>query len=138
MDLALVSGRGPDARTDIDGLKPLVQDRDVVAFGHRDVTDPHTAWRDIVDSGITLYTLDAVRELGLAEAATKALAHLAANDIAGFWIHLDVDVLDDKIMAAVDTRQPGGMSYAELSDLLRVLLASGLGWEWRSPSSIQS
>jgi arginase len=126
MDLAIVSGRGPDVLTDIDGLKPLVQDRDVVVFGYRDVSDPHTAWRDIRDSGITLEPLEAVREVGLADAATKVLAYLAASGIVGFWIHLDVDVLDDAIMPAVDTRQPGGMSYAELSDLLRVLLVSGL------------
>jgi hypothetical protein len=29
MDLAVVSGRGPDILTNIDGLKPLVQDEDI-------------------------------------------------------------------------------------------------------------
>ena len=36
MDLAIVSGRGPDILTDIDNLKPLVRDEDVVVFGYRD------------------------------------------------------------------------------------------------------
>lgn len=73
MDLALVSGRGPDVLTNIDGLKPLVRDHDVVAFGYRDVTDPHTVWGDIVESEITLCTLDEVRELGLMKADAMAL-----------------------------------------------------------------
>ena len=36
MDLALISGRGPTLLSDIDGLRPLVRDEDVVAFGSRD------------------------------------------------------------------------------------------------------
>src|SRR5262249_30297634 len=36
MDLAIVSGRGPDVIANIDGLKPLVRDEDIVAFGFRD------------------------------------------------------------------------------------------------------
>ena len=40
------------------------------------------------------------------------------------WIHLDVDVLDDAVMPAVDSRQSDGLSYAELELLLRPLLDS--------------
>jgi arginase len=36
MDLAIVSGRGPDILTNIDGLKPYVRDEDIVLFGYRD------------------------------------------------------------------------------------------------------
>lgn len=126
MDLALVTGRGPAVLTNIDGAKPLVTDRDVVVFGYRDVTDPHTIWRDIFDSGIGLYSLDAVRATGLSDAAVQAVTRLKANKVTGFWIHLDADVLDDQIMPSVDTRQLGGMSYVELSELLRILLSSGL------------
>jgi arginase len=46
--------------------------------------------------------------------------------VDGFWIHLDADVLDDAVMPAVDSRQPDGLSYAELIELLRVLLGSDL------------
>jgi arginase len=46
--------------------------------------------------------------------------------VDGFWVHLDADVLDDEVMPAVDSRQPGGLSYAELIELLRVLLRSEL------------
>ena len=36
MDLAIVSGRGPNVLTNIEGLKPLVQDNDIIVFGYRD------------------------------------------------------------------------------------------------------
>jgi arginase len=36
MDLAIVSGRGPDILTNIDGLKPLILDQHIVVFGYRD------------------------------------------------------------------------------------------------------
>jgi arginase len=35
MELALATGRGPHVLTNIEGLKPLVRDEDVVAFGIR-------------------------------------------------------------------------------------------------------
>jgi arginase len=36
-----------------------------------------------------------------------------------------VDVLDDEIMPAVDYRMKGGMSFTELSKLIKILLKSG-------------
>src|SRR5919108_353144 len=36
MDLAIVSGHGPAVLADLDGLRPLVREEDVVAFGYRD------------------------------------------------------------------------------------------------------
>ena len=51
---------------------------------------------------------------------------MEASGVEGFWIHLDADVLDDRIMPAVDSRQPDGLSYAELVELLETLLSSDL------------
>ncbi|MEP7287646.1 MAG: arginase family protein [Chloroflexota bacterium] len=127
MDLALVTGRGPDALTNILNLKPLVQDRDVVAFGFRDVEDPNVdAYRDIFQTDIVLYGLNIIREIGLEETVARSIAKLKENGVKGFWIHLDADVLNDEIMPAVDSPQIGGMSYAELIQLLRILLSSGM------------
>lgn len=66
-----------------------------------------------------------VRERGVEQAAGEALAHLEREDGGtGFWIHLDADVLDDAIMPAVDYRLPDGLSWDELSGVLRVAMAS--------------
>ncbi len=122
-DLALVTGRGSGRLADLDGLGPLVRDRDVVALGER---EDYPEWRDIHGTEITVWNLATLRELGFARAAARAVERLRENGVEGFWIHLDADVLDDEVMPAVDSRQPGGMGYAELVELLRPLLRSGL------------
>ena len=122
-DLALVTGRGQGNLADIENLGPLVRDEDVVALGERE-GDPQTA--DILRTGITVWDFAAVRSMGPAEAAARAVGRLRENGVDGFWVHLDADVLDDAVMPAVDSRQPGGLGWAELIEVLRVLLGSGL------------
>ena len=65
-----------------------------------------------------------VKRLGLQNAATLGISTLLRKDLSGFWIHLDADVLDDSIMPAVDYRLPDGITFSELSDLLKLLLSS--------------
>jgi arginase len=122
-DLALVTGRGPDRIADIEGLGPLVRDGDVVALGER---EDYPEWRDIHETDIAVWNLGELRALGPARAALKFVGRMEARSVDGFWIHLDADVLDDAIMPAVDSRQPDGLSYSELVELLRVLLRSQL------------
>jgi arginase len=122
-DLALVTGRGGEDLTNPEGLKPLVREEDVVALGERE-NDPET--RDVLDTEIAVLDLAAVRKVGLAEAARRTVDRFERNGLDGFWIHLDADVLDDEVMPAVDSPQPGGLSRNELIEMLRVLLASRL------------
>jgi arginase len=122
-DLALVTGRGPEKLTNIDGLGPLVRDADVVALGER---EDYPEWRDIHDTEITVFDLQEVRASGAAEAGRRAVERMEAGGVEGFWIHLDADVLDDNVMPAVDSRQPDGLSYVELVELLRAALSFDL------------
>lgn len=125
MDLAIVSGRGPAVLTDIDGLKPLVRDEDIVAFGFRDVEESKEyGSQDIRETAIHAFELHKVRELGAAVAAEQASAILRRN-VEGFWIHVDADVLDDAVMPAVEYHLAGGLSWGELTVTLRVLMATG-------------
>jgi arginase len=102
MDLAIVSGRGPDILTNIDNLKPLVQDEDVVVFGYRDAEQSAGyGSQDVKETNMHVFDLLKVRELKIGTAASLAVRGLMKDELAGFWIHLDADVLDDKIMPAV-------------------------------------
>jgi arginase len=67
-----------------------------------------------------------MRSLGVNRIALETLEKLEPSAVEGFWVHLDADVLDDTIMPAVDSRQPDGLSYAELIEVLRPLLGSPL------------
>jgi arginase len=115
MELALATGRGPRLVTEIEGFAPLVRDEDVVVFGRRDgeEADAHGSQR-IEDTGIHLIELDEIRRDGARLCMEHALARLDRPELQGFWFHIDVDVLDDSIMPAVDYRMAGGLSWDEL------------------------
>jgi arginase len=66
-----------------------------------------------------------VRAIGIEAAVREAIEHLSRPELAGFFIHVDADCLDDAIMPAVDFRVPGGLSVDELAAVLRAALASG-------------
>jgi len=109
LDLAVATGRGPDLLTDLEGLRPLVRDEDVALVGYRVLDDnDHFLGEHIRSTAITVVDLTEVRETGTGRALGKGLATLTKPDLEGFWVHLDVDVLDDALMPAVDYRHPGG------------------------------
>lgn len=118
-----MTGRGLLDHADVDGLAPYVADADVVALGERE-HDAATA--DIHDSAIEVADLDAVRARGPEHAARAALTRLRDGGVEGVWVHLNVDVLDDAAMPAVDSRQPGGLLPSELTALLATLAADPL------------
>lgn len=124
MELAIVSGRGPDILTNIDNLRPLVRDTDVVVFGYRDSKQAAIdRSQNVKDTEMHVFDLLTVKELNIHSAASMAIERLLSNQLDGFWIHLDVDVLEDSIMPAVDYRQSDGIGFSDLSQLLRILLA---------------
>ncbi|KUM68165.1 arginase family protein [Streptomyces curacoi] len=123
MELALATGRGPRLLTDLEGRGPLLRDEDVVAFGFRDAEESARAGMQPLPPRLHAIDLDGVRAVGAATAARQAVDRLAAGTGAGFWVHLDVDVLDDAIMPAVDYRLPGGLTWEELESVLRTALA---------------
>ncbi|MGW6907812.1 arginase family protein [Streptomyces sp. NPDC054940] len=123
MELALATGRGPRILTDLEGLGPLVRDEDVVALGFRDAAESAQAGMQPLPAELHAVDLDGVRASGASTAARRAVDRLAAGAGSGFWVHLDVDVLDDAIMPAVDYRQPDGLTWDELESVLRTALA---------------
>jgi arginase len=124
MDLALVTGNGPALLSNIDGLGPYFRPEDCFAYGVRD----HIHDKDFITATHPkeLKRLDVtqVHALG-AKGVEQALAQVAKVELDGFWIHLDVDALDDEIMPAVDYRMKDGLSYEELTSLLNAAFDSG-------------
>ncbi|GGX59402.1 arginase [Streptomyces minutiscleroticus] len=123
MELALATGRGPRLLTDLEGRGPLLRDEDVVAFGFRDAAESAEAGMQPLPPRLHAIDLDGVRTAGADAAARAAVGRLTGGDRAGHWVHLDVDVLDDTVMPAVDHRLPGGLTWSELESVLRTALA---------------
>jgi len=74
MDLAIVSGRGPAVLTDIDGLKPLMRDEDIVLFGYRDAEQQREyGSQDVRTTAIHAFDLERVCSMGIAAAANQAV-----------------------------------------------------------------
>ena len=117
MALALASGRGDSRLASLAGSKPLVDGRRVALLGRRHRAarpgPPALQASSILD--LPSSTFDA---LGPSELAAAALNRVAAPEVRGFWIHLDVDVLNPSEMSAVDSPEPGGPM---IDDLVRVL-----------------
>jgi arginase len=123
LDLALVTGRGPELLADLDGLRPLVRDEDVALVGYRAFGDnDHVLDEHVRDTAITVIDFPDIREHGAASTLAAALAAVSRPGTEGFWVHLDVDVLDDGLMPAVDYRTPGGLTWDEAAEILGGLL----------------
>lgn len=122
MGLAIVTGLGHDKLTNIDSQKPYIEPRHVFSVGNRD--DDKEYINTIQQSDIQYFDLSYVRQQGIEFVATNFLTMIANEVLDGFWIHLDVDVLNDNLMPAVDSRVLDGLLYEELIAGLNLLLAS--------------
>jgi arginase len=123
-DLALATGRGPEILTTFDGYRPLVRDADVVVLGFRDAEEAARYGSQLPPPAMKTIDLAEVRRLGIKASAHEAVDRLSRNGLAGFWIHLDADALDDGVMPAVDYRLPDGLSFDELEIILETALQS--------------
>ncbi len=98
---------------------------DVIVLGARDPEEAgDIAWllEDDLDE-LDVVSAVAVRAIGPAVIAADAAARLAASP-GRFWIHLDVDVLDEDEMPATDYLMPDGLDWGQLGELLGPLGAS--------------
>ena len=84
MDLALVTGRGPALLSDLEGLRPLVRDADVVQVGSRDAAEAAAQGsHDIRATSIRVLDLNAVRTGGADRVAEEAVAHVTRDEVRG-------------------------------------------------------
>ncbi|RSS49904.1 arginase family protein [Streptomyces sp. WAC07061] len=120
-ELALSTGRGHRGLSDLEGLGPYLREEDVRLFGLRDADEDLPELRAV---GIAAHTVGEIRERGAGAVARAALDGLHPPETAGFWIHLDADVLDPSVMPAVDSPDPGGLLPQELARLLGELARS--------------
>ncbi|MBO4210947.1 arginase family protein, partial [Micromonospora echinofusca] len=112
-----VTGRGQADLAAIEGRRPYFRDVDVVVLGIR-AQDEYRL--DLQAAGIVNRPVPLLRAEGAARTAQWTLDQL--TDCVGYWVHVDVDVLDPAVMPAVDAPDPGGIAFAELEILLAGLV----------------
>ncbi len=123
MDLALATGRGPELLTNIDNKKPYIKPEDTIVFGYRQPPPGDTS-PVAPQPPMGAFPFHSIQQHGIVESARKAVARLASAPTLGFWIHVDMDVLNTGSMPAVDSPQTGGLTPQELSALLQAALHS--------------
>lgn len=128
MDLALASGRGEDLLTDWPKIgKPLANDADIIQIGERGAESPYFKdyYGDILRTEIKMFKIQTILADGISATAQKAIARLQERGLNKVWTHVDLDVLDEAVMPAVDSPGSPGLNYAQLSELIADLCNSG-------------
>jgi len=128
MDLALATGRGESLLTrwpDIDG--PLVRDEDAIQLGERDALSEEfrLSYGDIERTAIQRYIVQDILKAGIEHTAQSVIERLRARDLNRVWLHVDLDVLEQSVMPAVDSPGSPGLTFAQLGSLLTRLYRCG-------------
>jgi arginase len=123
MPISVALGLGPRAWVDAAGGVTTIPERTALV-GFRDraeaLADGMRQPEELVRPPL-LYGADELREQGVAAAADEMASRL---DRAGpYWLHLDVDVLDEAVFPATDYLQPNGLTWEELEAVLAPLAA---------------
>jgi arginase len=122
MPLAMACGRGPTLSSQIEHFRPLLKEENSVHMGHRDLDTLESA--NMQNSPMTLYPASLIRKEKMEKIAPKVAKRL--SDSADWIIcHLDLDVLDPKIIPAVDFPTNGGLTLKEVEQIVHELRETG-------------
>jgi arginase len=125
-DLAAVVGRHWPTVSDIDGLAPYFHPLDTAHIGCRDNDEHLTETRAHLGKVVPV---SEIKSRGVQTTIDATLDIVASADLDGFWLHLDVDILDPHHLPAVDSPDPGGIDPSQLRQLLAGLAPHALGAE---------
>ncbi len=123
MPVAVALGRGPQRWVEEAGGASLaVADTAIVGYRDKEESLEHGMLQpEQLGPELTHVSVDELRSQGPRAVGEQVAASLSAE--APFWLHLDVDVLDQETFGATDYLMPNGISWNELGEVL-VPLAS--------------
>jgi arginase len=118
MCLALACGRSPGLGIELGKNPPPLADERLVHVGSRALDEPEV--NAFNSSPVMLFTAQAVRKKGAEEVGNEAARHL---DNMSDWIacHLDLDVVDPRLIPAVSYPTPDGLSVNDVSTIIGAL-----------------
>lgn len=123
-DLAAAIGQHWPAVADVDAHGPYFAADHVVHLGCRDDDENLTEAQHTLSAVITATEAG---KMGVKAAARQIREVVAAPNLAGYWLHLDVDILDPQYLPAVDSPNRGGLTPGELTALLADLAPAAAG-----------
>jgi arginase len=125
MELGFALGLGVQEKIqEVIGSTPLIDAYRVCILGARDKKVLQKTGIRSLD-GLVEYHDDAELRAGNISALTSRVLRRLASKTGRLWLHIDLDVLSTRSLPAVDYRQPGGLSWKQLEELVRAILSSG-------------
>lgn len=122
MPLAHLLGYGDKDLSSILDMTPAVKPENVVLLGIRDVDRVEREF--IRESGITVFTMREIDELGMSKVSRLAL-DVVNSGTAGFHMSFDLDGCDPEVIPGTGTKVPGGVTYREAHLLLEECATNG-------------
>jgi arginase len=124
MPISVALGRGPAAWVEEAGGASIAVE-DVAIVGYRDQEESRSYGMlqpEELGPGLTHLPVDDVRAEGSTAVGERVAAALGSR--GQFWLHLDVDVLDQDVFPATDYLMPNGMTWEELLPVMKPLASA--------------
>jgi arginase len=122
MAASIATGNGPEKLTNILNLSPYIKEENLWCAGNREYDDEYE--NEIRNSRATYISLYELRKQGISTCIQNFLSQVKTKNLDGFWLHIDVDVLNNSIMPCVDSPTPDGLTYEEFNELTCYLFQS--------------
>ncbi|MFH6990281.1 arginase family protein [Flavobacterium collinsii] len=122
MAASIVTGNGTEKLTNILNLCPYINEENLWCVGNREYDDAYE--NEIRNSSATYISLASLRKQGILKSVQSFLSEVKNKNLDGFWLHIDLDVLNDTVMPCVDSRTPDGLTYEEFNELTSLLFQS--------------
>ena len=120
MVASMLAGQGPASLCRVEDRNHFIKEELIWCAGNREYDDDYESY--VRESKAIYKPLYAMRAEGMEAIATGFLQQMQAANVDGFWIHFDVDVLNDNIMPCVDSPTPDGLQYDEWRRLMHPLV----------------
>jgi arginase len=121
MPVAVLIGQGHPDLVNLGHEGSKLRPQEVAMIGVRNLDAGER--ENLTSSGIHVYTMRDVDELGVATVARRALSHL--THLPRIHVSLDMDSIDPDVVPGVGTPVPGGLSFREAHLLMEILSESG-------------
>lgn len=132
MPVAVILGDGPLQWVERVAPAPVCPPEALAILGYRDPVElEDLADRLAANRRVGMFAADAatIRRNGPASTGASAAEHVgrAADRL---WLHVDLDVLDERVLPATDYLMPGGLDWGDLVELLRPVALDDrlVGW----------